>query len=111
MESVMRFLTEKLKLKVNSQKGAVARPWERKFLGFSFTANREPKRRIAPKSGEPIQREGAGTDVPDARGEHRTNGRRTDPVLTGVGSAISGSVKRPRCWSALNSGSDTGLGL
>jgi RNA-directed DNA polymerase len=50
MESLRRFLTTKLKLKVNAQKSAVARPWERKFLGFSFTANREPKRRIAPKA-------------------------------------------------------------
>jgi RNA-directed DNA polymerase len=50
MESMVRFLTKKLKLKVNQQKSAVARPWERKFLGFSFTWNREPKRRIAPKA-------------------------------------------------------------
>jgi RNA-directed DNA polymerase len=50
MESVTRFITEKLKLKVNEQKSAVARPWERKFLGFSFTAAKEPKRRIAPKA-------------------------------------------------------------
>src|SRR6184192_3110059 len=50
MESITRFITTKLKLKVNAQKSAVARPWERKFLGFSFTANREPKRRIAPKA-------------------------------------------------------------
>jgi RNA-directed DNA polymerase len=50
MESLKRFITTKLKLKVNEQKSAVARPWERKFLGFSFTANREPKRRIAPKA-------------------------------------------------------------
>jgi len=50
MESLTRFLTVKLKLKVNQQKSAVARPWERKFLGFSFTWNREPKRRIAPKA-------------------------------------------------------------
>ena len=50
MESITRFITTKLKLKVNQQKSAVARPWERKFLGFSFTANREPKRRIAPKA-------------------------------------------------------------
>ena len=49
MESLKRFIMTKLKLKVNEQKSAVARPWERKFLGFSFTANREPKRRIAPK--------------------------------------------------------------
>jgi RNA-directed DNA polymerase len=50
MESMVRFITTKLKLKVNQQKSAVARPWERKFLGFSFTWNREPKRRIAPKA-------------------------------------------------------------
>ncbi len=50
MESMGRFITTKLKLKVNQQKSAVARPWDRKFLGFSFTWNREPKRRIAPKA-------------------------------------------------------------
>ena len=50
MASITRFITTKLKLKVNEKKSAVARPWERKFLGFSFTANREPKRRIAPKA-------------------------------------------------------------
>jgi len=52
MESIVRFITTKLKLKVNQQKSAVARPWERKFLGFSFTWNRDPKRRIAPKAVE-----------------------------------------------------------
>jgi len=50
MESVTRFITTKLKLKVNEQKSAVAQPWERKFLGFSFTGGEEPKRRIAPKA-------------------------------------------------------------
>jgi len=50
MKSITRFITSRLKLKVNQQKSAVARPWERKFLGFSFTLNREPKRRIAPKA-------------------------------------------------------------
>jgi RNA-directed DNA polymerase len=50
MESVKRFLTRKLRLKVNDAKSAVARPDTRKFLGFSFTAGREPKRRIAPKA-------------------------------------------------------------
>src|SRR5215467_13444921 len=38
MESISRFITQKLKLKVNEAKSAVARPQERKFLGFSFTA-------------------------------------------------------------------------
>lgn len=50
MESITRFLQDKLKLKVNDEKSAVARPWERKFLGFSFSWDREPKRRIAPKA-------------------------------------------------------------
>ena len=50
MKSITRFITTKLKLRVNEQKSAVARPWERKFLGFSFTWNLTPKRRIAPKA-------------------------------------------------------------
>jgi RNA-directed DNA polymerase len=50
MESVARFITVKLKLKVNEAKSAVARPQERKFLGFSFTAGPEVKRVIAPKA-------------------------------------------------------------
>jgi RNA-directed DNA polymerase len=50
MESIGRFLTSKLKLKVNESKSAVARPWERKFLGFSFTNERDPRRRVAPKA-------------------------------------------------------------
>src|SRR5580704_9793690 len=49
MANVTRFLTRRLKLKVNEAKSAVARPGERKFLGFSFSHNQEPKRRFAPK--------------------------------------------------------------
>jgi RNA-directed DNA polymerase len=52
MESITRFITQKLKLKVNEAKSAVARPQERKFLGFSFTAGPEVKRTIAPKALE-----------------------------------------------------------
>lgn len=50
MASITGFITTKLKLKVNEQKSAVAQPWERKFLGFSFTRFGSPKRRIAPKA-------------------------------------------------------------
>ncbi len=50
MASVSRFLTRKLRLTVNAGKSAVARPWERKFLGFTFTAKGRPKRRIAPQA-------------------------------------------------------------
>jgi RNA-directed DNA polymerase len=50
MTNITRFLTRRLKLKVNEAKSAVARPAERKFLGFSFSNNKDPKRRIAPKA-------------------------------------------------------------
>jgi RNA-directed DNA polymerase len=50
MDSVTRFITQKLKLKVNEAKSAVAPPPQRKFLGFSFTASPEVKRIIAPKA-------------------------------------------------------------
>jgi len=52
MDSITHFITHKLKLKVNESKSAVARPQERKFLGFSFTAGPEVKRVIAPKALE-----------------------------------------------------------
>ena len=52
MESITRFITQKLKLKVNEAKSAVARPQERKFLGFSFTTGPDIRRTIAPKSLE-----------------------------------------------------------
>lgn len=50
MEGLKAFLSQKLKLKVNESKSAVARPRERKFLGFSFTSGEKVKRRIAPKA-------------------------------------------------------------
>jgi RNA-directed DNA polymerase len=50
MQTVTAFITRKLKLKVNESKSAVARPRERKFLGFSFTSGKGAKRRIAPKA-------------------------------------------------------------
>src|SRR6267142_2688257 len=56
MESITCFITQKLKLKVNEAKSAVARPQERKFLGFSFTAGPDIKRTIAPKSLERFKR-------------------------------------------------------
>ena len=47
MNSVTRFITQKLRLKVNEAKSAVARPQQRKFLGFSFSDGPEIKRIIA----------------------------------------------------------------
>jgi RNA-directed DNA polymerase len=50
MTSITGFLTTRLRLKVNASKSAVARPWERKFLGFSLTNSAVPRRLIAPKA-------------------------------------------------------------
>jgi RNA-directed DNA polymerase len=50
MSGIRVFLEEVLKLRINSEKSAVARPWERKFLGFSVTSHRETRLRIAAAS-------------------------------------------------------------
>jgi RNA-directed DNA polymerase len=49
-ESVTQFLAKRLKLKVNEEKSAVDRPWRRKFLGYTLTAEGEPRLKVAPES-------------------------------------------------------------
>ena len=48
MASITRFLTERLKLRVNEAKSAVDRPWNRKFLGYSMTFHKRPRLKVAP---------------------------------------------------------------
>jgi len=55
MDSLEKFLTKRLRLKVNREKSAVARPWERSFLGYSFTKEERPRPRISPKSLERLK--------------------------------------------------------
>jgi RNA-directed DNA polymerase len=50
MASIERFLTRRLKLRISKTKSAVAPPHRRKFLGFSFTSEEQPRRRIAPQA-------------------------------------------------------------
>jgi len=50
MASVTRFLEEKLRLKVNAAKSAVARPWDRTFLGYSMTMHMKPRLKVARRS-------------------------------------------------------------
>ncbi len=47
LESLTRFLSNKLRLKINSEKSAVARPWYRKFLGYSMTFHKRPRLKVA----------------------------------------------------------------
>ncbi len=51
MRSVTNFIENKLKLRINRKKSAIGRPWQRKFLGFSFYRMKgEIRVRIHPKS-------------------------------------------------------------
>ena len=50
MTSLTRFIEGRLKLQINAQKSAVARPWQRSFLGFTLTNDPQPRRRIADKA-------------------------------------------------------------
>jgi len=57
MESVRRFLEQRLRLRVNKAKSAVDRPWRRKFLGFSFYKNAQGVGvRVAPQSLDRMKR-------------------------------------------------------
>ena len=71
MESLTRFLAEKLRLTVNREKSAVDRPWNRKFLGYTMTWHQKPKLKVAEKSikrakarVKEITRKGRGRSLP-----------------------------------------------
>jgi RNA-directed DNA polymerase len=55
LASVSNFLERRLKLKVNLEKSAVARPWQRKFLGYSMTAHIRPRLKVARQSVKRIR--------------------------------------------------------
>ena len=74
--SITRFLTKRLRLKVNEEKSAVGRPWNRTFLGYTMTAHREPKLKVSPKAVEKakkrvreIMRKGRGRKLANVIGE------------------------------------------
>jgi group II intron reverse transcriptase/maturase len=50
MVSITGYLERKLKLRVNRDKSAVARPWQRKFLGYSVTGHKQARLKIADSS-------------------------------------------------------------
>jgi RNA-directed DNA polymerase len=58
LASVTRFLERRLKLAVNAAKRAVARPWQRTLLGFTFTGHRPHRRRVSDKALEACTHEG-----------------------------------------------------
>ena len=53
MTSLESFLSKRLRLPINREKSAVARPWARKFLGYTVTTSRKLK--VAPQSLRRLQ--------------------------------------------------------
>ncbi len=50
LASLERFLQKRLRLRINRDKSAVDRPWKRKFLGYTVTATRKSRLKVAPES-------------------------------------------------------------
>jgi group II intron reverse transcriptase/maturase len=84
METLRR-LYAGLRLRVNEAKSAVARPWDRKFLGYSFwvAKGREVKRKVAPKALETMKER-----VRDITS--RNGGRSIDQVISELSSYLRG---------------------
>jgi len=81
LESVERFLAERLRLKVNREKSAVDRPWNRKFLGYTVLSQRQPKLRVAPEAVKRLKgrlramlRSAASVSILNRRIRNRTSG-------------------------------------
>ena len=50
MQTLERFVSKRLRLRVNRDKSAVDRPWKRKFLGYTMTVERTPRLKVAAES-------------------------------------------------------------
>lgn len=55
MASITRYLSERLKLKVNQSKSAVDRPWKRTYLSYSMTRHYKPRLTVARKAVERLK--------------------------------------------------------
>jgi RNA-directed DNA polymerase len=122
MEGITRFITHQLKLKVNETKSAVARPQERKFLGFSFSAGPEVKRIIAPKALErfkhrirEVTRRAKGVSMETIKGKtadrpsvkrHVRPSHRSLAALTGDEQRCAGSPGRESCIKSARWGAE-----
>jgi len=83
MQAVTAFLEQRLKLKVNASKSAVARPWARKFLGYSMTWHKKPKLKIAEASRKRLAEKLRKT-MREARGKSlKQTIEQLNPVLRG----------------------------
>ena len=94
-QSITAFLEQRLKLKVNVDKSAVARPWERKFLGYSMTWHRKPKLRIASESRKRITEK-----IRSAL--QRGRGQSMQQVIAGLNPVLRGWIAYFQCTEVKN---------
>ncbi len=81
MDSLEHFLQKRLRLRINREKSAVARPWKRKFLGYSVTNHLQPKLKVAPESIRRLK-QNLRTRLRRARGRNLTTVMRELTPLT-----------------------------
>ncbi len=83
MASLERFLEKRLRLKVNREKSAVDRPWNRQFLGYSVTHHRKPKLKVSTKAVKRFRQRLRGIF-------RRGRGRRLQTVMTDLRPVLLG---------------------
>ena len=95
MKAITALLEHDLKLKVNAAKSAVARPWQRKFLGYSMTWHKKPKLKIA----QAKPRATGGENPQDATGgawtKPETSDRTTQSPTAGLGCILLDCTRPP----------------
>ena len=84
MKSITRFITQRLKLKVNETKSAVARPQERKFLGFSFTRRPRDQTSDCSEGSGAFQRQNPGDHATGQGYQHRDDSEATRHLYGGM---------------------------
>jgi RNA-directed DNA polymerase len=83
--SLERWLAQRLRLRVNRDKSGVARPWTRKFLGYSVTWDRAARLRVSPAAVKRLK-----TKLRDMLRQGR--GRRLADVVADLNLATRGWV-------------------
>lgn len=96
MDALTRFLEERLKLRVNRAKSAVARPPERKFLGYSFTAQKETKLRLAQASRQRFRSQDQGGAQSQPRMLADAGDRESQSAAAGLDGVFPPSGNAPR---------------
>ena len=74
MEGIERFVTRRLRLRVNAAKSAVARPWERTFVGFYVHPPPGAEAADCAAGPGPVEADSARGDAADPRGERAGDG-------------------------------------